>query len=104
MVVQPDDAGGLTLAPLTEESEAFAVEYVPDPVAEGAPLGLALDAGGGVLVYSPASLAVRSLNLAYRVARYVDDHGVRVAQEKVQSVVRARAARRRRSTSGPRVG
>lgn len=98
LVLQPDEAGGLALAPLTEASEALVLEYVPDTAAEAAPLGLALDEDGAGVTERPRSLTMRSLNLAYRAARYIDDHGVRVAREKVRRVVRARTARHRSPT------
>ena len=96
LVLQPGEAGGLALAPLTPASEAFVLEYVPDVEAEAAPLGLALDARRAVAP-PRVSVAVRSLNLAYKIARYVDDHGVRIARDKVRRVVRSRTAGRRSS-------
>ena len=85
--------------PLSAETEAFELEYVPDPVAEQVPLGLNVNRSDR-FTPKPVSLPVRALRLTYLAARLVDQRGVRVLSDMARDYLRKRASLAARSGAG----
>ena len=84
--------GGLSLQPLTDATQGFAIERVSDPAAESIEMGLDVNAPDRVHPTSEP-LALRLLHLSYLAARTYNQRGAGAAKEAVSTFVRKRAHR-----------